>query len=100
MLRIFCDGCGRELATSEDRHILKLEVYTANEPAELTEDDLDADHLEMISTLLQQEMPADQAPSEPSYTRLRYDLCNQCRKRFLRDPLAREAATKFHFSKN
>jgi hypothetical protein len=100
MLRISCDGCGRELAGGEDRHILKLELFTANEPAELTDDDLDADHLEAIGELLQRESSQEEAPSEPSYARLRFDLCNQCRKRFLRDPLAREAAPKFHFSKN
>ena len=100
MLRIICDGCGRELASSEDRHILKLELFSANEPAELTDDDLDADHLEAVGELLQREAIREEAPRESGYTRLRYDLCNHCRKRFLRDPLAREAATKFHFSKN
>jgi hypothetical protein len=100
MLRIFCDGCGRELAEREDRHILKLELFTANEPAELTEDDLDADHLEAIGELLQRQTPLDAAPTEPSYTRLRFDLCGSCRKRFLRDPLARETMTKLHFSTN
>jgi hypothetical protein len=100
MLRIFCDGCGKELNQTEEHHILKLEMFTANEPADLTEADLDADHLEAVSELLQQREEADEPPLDPPYARMRFDLCNQCRKRFLRDPLGREAAPKFHFSKN
>ena len=31
---------------------------------------------------------------------LRYDLCPECRKKFVRDPLGKEAAQKFDFSEN
>jgi len=37
---------------------------------------------------------------EPASCQRRFDLCSDCRKRFLRDPLGRENAQKFQFSKN
>jgi hypothetical protein len=38
--------------------------------------------------------------AEPTYKQFRYDLCPECHKKFLRDPLGKEVAQKFHFSKN
>ena len=37
---------------------------------------------------------------EPIYKQFRYDLCPECHKKFLRDPLGKEVAQKFDFSKN
>ena len=85
------------LAGSESRYVVKMEVFAAHDPAELTEDDFDADHLEEIGQLLSEESP-DAEPA-PAFKKLRYDLCPPCHKKFLADPLSREA-TKFEFSEN
>lgn len=100
MLRVTCDGCGKELAQGGDHHVVKIEVFTVQDPAELTEDDLDEDHMEAVSELLRQLEDSDESVDlEPPSRHLRYDLCGECRKRYLRDPLGRETP-KFHFSKN
>lgn len=105
MLRVTCDGCGKELRPGEDRskdhYVVKIEVFAVRDPSELTEDDFDADHMEAVSELLQQlDGTEDPLDLEPAAKHLRYDLCGECRKRYLRDPLGREASTKFQFSKN
>jgi hypothetical protein len=101
MLHVTCDGCGKELRQGEDHHVVKIEVFAAHDPAELTEADLDEDHMEAVSELLRQLEESDEQPEiEPASRCLRYDLCADCRKRFLRDPLGRENAQKFQFSKN
>ena len=101
MLRVMCDGCGKELRPGEDHHVLKIEVFATHAPTELTEADLDEDHMEAVSELLRQsEENSEALEVEPARRHLRYDLCGECRKRYLRDPLGREAATKLHFSKN
>ena len=101
MLRVICDGCGKELRPGEDHHVVKIEVFAAHDPAALTEADLDEDHMEAVGELLRQLEEADgPIELEPPSRHLRYDLCGDCRKRYLRDPLGREAAPKFHFSKN
>jgi len=101
MLRVMCDGCGKELRAGEDHHVVKIEVFATHDPTELTEADLDEDHMEAVSELLRQsEENSEEIEVEPACRHLRYDLCSDCRKRYLRDPLGREASTKLHFSKN
>jgi hypothetical protein len=101
MLHITCDSCGKELRAGENRYVVKIEVFAAHDPAELTEADLDEDHMEAVSQLIQQMEEVDVAEAlEPASRHLRYDLCPECRKRYLRDPLSKESAQKFDFSEN
>ena len=43
---------------------------------------------------------ADPNLSAPVYKKFRYDLCPECHKKFVRDPLSKEPAQKFDFSEN
>jgi hypothetical protein len=53
MLHVTCDLCGKEIRPGEDgRHVVKIEVFAAHDPAEITEADLEADHMEAVSELL------------------------------------------------
>jgi hypothetical protein len=103
MVHVTCDLCGKELRVQEDqRYIVKIEVYAATDPFEITEEDLDEDHMEAVSELIQDD--EEEALLEPQeelarQTR-RYDLCPTCRKKFLKDPLNREANLHFDFSEN
>lgn len=80
---------------------MKIEVF-ATCPAKLTEADLDEDHMEAVAELIRRmEETGEEIEPEAASQRMRYDLCSDCRKRFLRDPLGVEpTAPKFHFSKN
>ena len=101
MLHITCDLCGKELGTGVDRFVVKIEVFAAHDPNEITEADLEEDHMEAVSQLLRdmEEMDESEAP-EPSARHHRYDLCLACCNRYLRDPLGRDTAHKFDFSEN
>jgi hypothetical protein len=102
MLHITCDLCGKEILPGEDsRYVVKLEVYAAHDPTEITDADLDEDHMEAVSQLLR-DMEDNLEDSElaPAYKKFRYDLCPECQKKFVRDPLGKEAAQKFDFSEN
>jgi len=101
MLHITCDLCGKELQTSADRYVVKIEVFAAHDPAGITEDDLDEDHMEAVSQLLREVEELDEPEEvEPASRQFRYDLCPGCRKKYLQAPLAKEAAQKFDFSEN
>lgn len=104
MVHITCDVCGKQLTSGHDdhRYVVKVEVYAAQDPATLTEADLDEDHLEAVSQLLRDEEHglADPEMAAPQYKNFRYDLCPECHKKFLRDPLGRDTAQKFDFSEN
>lgn len=100
MLHFSCDICGKEMAPgSSRRYIVKLEVFAAHDPSEITEEDLDIDHLEAISELLSDE-DAGESEITPAYQKFRYDLCPTCHKKFVADPLNRDSLRKFDFSPN
>src|SRR5436853_475163 len=101
MLRVSCDCCGKELRPGHDHFVVKIEVFAAHDPSVLTEEDLDEDHLEQVADLLRQMEEGEEPEAvEPATKLLRYDLCPVCRKRYLRDPLGREASQTLHFSEN
>jgi hypothetical protein len=103
MLHVTCDLCGKELRPGEDqRYVVKIEVFAAHDPTEITEADLDDDHMEAVSELLRAMEENEAAPElcEPTHQKFRYDLCPSCRQKFARDPLGKEAAQKFDFSEN
>jgi hypothetical protein len=103
MLHVTCDLCGKVLRPGSDQHfVVKVEVFAAQDPAEITEADLDDDHMEAVGELLR-EMEDNLAEPDAlaeAAQHFRYDLCPQCRKKFARDPLGKETAQKFDFSEN
>jgi hypothetical protein len=82
--------------------VVKIEVFAAHDPRELTEADLDEDHMEAISEMLREveDELHDPEVEAPAYKKFRYDLCSDCQKKFLRDPLGKEPEPKFDFSEN
>jgi hypothetical protein len=102
MLHYSCDLCGKELLVEEDlRYVAKIEVYAAYDPLEITEEDLEEDHMEEISELIKQMDDMDEQELEDQvYKSFRFDLCPECHKKFLKDPLSRDASRSIDFSKN
>lgn len=101
MIRYSCDMCKRELDPEDElRYVVKVEIYAALDPMADQEDN-DRDHLEEIQDILERlDDEEDLQIGEDVYQQLRFDLCPQCRKRFLRNPLGRETAKAFGFSQN
>ncbi|CAN5460389.1 hypothetical protein BH10PLA2_BH10PLA2_21920 [soil metagenome] len=103
MLHITCDLCGKGLSPGQDdRYIVKIEVFAGHDPGKLTEADLDEDHMEAVSELLQ-DMAGQEDENEgfpPTSKHFRYDLCPNCHAKFVRDPLSKDNSQKFDFSKN
>ena len=105
MMHFSCDICSKDMTLGEGaRYVVKLEAFAATDPVELTETDLDADHIEEMAQLLNEMEESgldDDGPSElPAAKKMRFDLCAMCYRKFLADPLGRENAAKFDFSEN
>lgn len=105
MLHITCDLCGQELRANQEHYVVKVEVFARHDPNQLTESDLEEDHMEAVAELLRELEEDDRDEAiEPSRHHLRYDLCADCRRRYLSDPLNKstnkETAQKFDFSEN
>ncbi len=102
MIHHSCDLCKRLIDAEEDvRYVVKMEVYAALEPAAEDADD-DRDSLQEMQEVLQrlEDSEADDVTTDDVYQELRFDLCPQCRKKFLKHPLGRAAPKQFDFSQN
>jgi hypothetical protein len=104
MLHFSCDICGKDMTPGgETRYVVKMEAFAATDPAELTDTDLDTDHVEEMAQLLteMEEAGAGDGPDVPPARKaMRFDLCPCCYRKFVADPLGRESAAKFDFSEN
>lgn len=103
MLRVTCDMCGKEVFRHNDRHyIVKIEAYASRDTEELTDEDLDEDHLAAISQEISEiEADPDRCyPFADATRHFRFDLCSDCHAKFVEDPLSRGQLEKLHFSDN
>lgn len=103
MIRYSCDLCKRDLDVERDtRYVVQLEIAQVIEPLDSGEETDDRDYLEEIQDVLERcdhddpLLPlCDGAPR-----RHRYDLCADCAKRYLHNPLGRDQLKQFNFSQN
>jgi hypothetical protein len=103
MLHFSCDICGKDLTPDgAARYVVKMEAFAATDPGQLTDEDMDADHVDEMSQLLNAiEDGAGEAPELlPTCQKHRFDLCPDCYRKFAKDPLGRDAPTRFDFSEN
>ena len=99
MQHFTCDACGKQLG--EQRYVAKLEVYPAFNPDELTDADLDLDHLQEVAEIIEQTDPLEMMLDEQTTTQqFKFDLCAVCHHRYLQDPLGKQSRTPLHFSEN
>lgn len=108
MLHYSCDVCKRPIDTQADvRHVVKIEVFQAVEDNASCGADCcgergdDADHLEEMQELLERLDDHECAGMLDDGTiAMRFDLCDACRQRFLRNPLGMKTSKQFNFSQN
>ena len=82
------------------RYVVRVEVYASLEPMDDELDD-DRDHLQEIQDYLERMDDDDQqAIGDEVYHQSRYDLCGDCRRRFVKNPLGRVAVEQLGFSQN
>ena len=102
MIHYSCDRCKRVLDPEDElRYVVKLEVHAAMEPLDLCEPGDDRDHLLEIHEILERVEDADSdLIDDDVYQRRRYDLCPECYRRFMKNPLGREPVAQLDFSQN
>lgn len=101
MLHFSCDRCKRELDSDDLRYVVKIEIHAAMDP--VTEDEIedDRDHLMEIEDILENAIDGDSdAVGDDIYQRRRFDMCPECYRKFVQNPLGRELKVSLGFSKN
>ncbi|RLS30045.1 MAG: hypothetical protein DWH79_11025 [Planctomycetota bacterium] len=104
MLHYSCDVCKRPIDTDHDiRHVVKIEVFPAVDDATgigggTTEE---ADHLEEMHDILERIGESDdELPFDDGTRSMRFDLCDSCRQRFVKNPLGGKPGKHLDFSNN
>jgi hypothetical protein len=101
MVHFTCDLCGKDLPSSAPRFVIRIAAYAGHDPDRIRDDDLDDDHMEAISKLLQRNEETRGDDEEvPLSKGFRFDLCPDCHRRFIKDPLNRDMLRALEFSKN
>jgi hypothetical protein len=102
MIHFTCDLCGRTLLADEDtRYVVKIEIYAAYDPMEISQEDLEEDRDEEIRDLLAEMQDLDAEDLENQvYKTFRYDLCPACHEAYLKDPLGRSSRARARFEHN
>ncbi|HZL88735.1 MAG TPA: hypothetical protein VFB96_10210 [Pirellulaceae bacterium] len=101
MMHFSCDRCRRELENDDLRYVMKIEIHAAMDPVHEDEINDDRDHLMEIEDILENSLDEESDEiGDDVYQRRRFDLCPECYRKFVQNPLGREAKVSLGFSKN
>ena len=99
MIQYSCDCCKRMIDPHDDlRYVVRMEVYAAMDSAD---SDDDRDYLAEVQEIIErgEDVDSDRI-GDDVYQQMRFDLCPDCRGKFLKNPIVRETAKQFDFSEN
>lgn len=83
-----CDGCGREMAETDLRYVVTIDVRAAYHETRIGLADLVRDHREEMLRLVKKMEEQDAAKLEEQvWKEMRLDLCPHCHKAYLKNPL-------------
>ncbi len=88
---LVCDRCGETLLLDSDvRYRVKIEVFAAYDPLEISKNDLQQNIEGKMEKLIRQMEKMDPEELQDQVHRsFEYDLCPDCQRDFLRDPLGK-----------
>ena len=100
MIHYSCDRCQRLIDTDDElRYVVRLEIES--KLGEEVFGDEERDHLLEIHEIIEQsESHSDSLQEDEVYQRTRFDLCAECYRAFLNNPMGREIAKSVGFSEN
>ena len=102
MIHYSCDRCKRLIDPEREvRHEVRIEVQMVLDPAAEGELDADRDYLDEIDqSLMALDLDEDTCLSDLLPRKLRYDLCSECYRKFIQDPLGADVSLHVGFSQN
>ncbi len=100
MIHYTCDRCKQQIdPTTQIRYVVTIDVQSAEDAADAYDEEVDqlAElHLELESLNEPIEIDMDAETTD----RDQYDLCEECHRQFLKNPLGRDPLLAIGFSNN
>ena len=102
MIHYSCDRCKCELdPETEVRYTVRMEIQAIVEPLDGEIRDDERDHLLEIHEILENlEQAENDHLADDSYQHGRYDLCVECYRQFIQNPLGQDVSNHVPFSEN
>lgn len=102
MIHYSCDRCQRLIETEDEvRYVVRLEVEAKLGDDVFSGGDEESDHLLEIHEILERrDEEHDSLEDDEVYVRKRFDLCGDCYKAYLRNPIGRDTVKSVDFSQN
>ena len=102
MIHYSCDRCKRTIDIAHEmRHVVKIEVQVALDGPTTDERDDDRDHLLEIHEMLESmDLDDEQLYEYDDHRKLCFDLCPNCYRKYIQDPLGIESSLHVGFSHN
>ena len=97
-----CDRCKRVIESEEEmRYVVRMEVRAAFDGTHVEVDQDDRDHLLEVHEILEAvDDFEDEGGTEEVCQQLKFDLCPECYRRFIKTPMGRENTVELNFSQN
>jgi hypothetical protein len=102
MIHYSCDRCRRPIQADETmRYVVKMEIEATIEPTEQLSAEDEQDCLRTLDDTLER-MEEEFADEDESiiFQRKRFDLCPECYRKFIKNPVGQEKLAPFGFSHN
>lgn len=101
MIHHSCDRCQKIIDPRDDiRYVVRIEVQASIDPVD-QQYDQDRDHLLELEEIIERlECEESDEFSDSLYQRQRHDLCSNCYREYMRNPLSTRSEVKFGFSEN
>ena len=101
MIHYSCDRCKQSIELDEEiRYSVKVEVQVALDSSEF-ETNEDREHLEELNEILERLDDSEKEEiSQFAYQVRRFDLCSDCHREYIQNPLAIDSAARVGFSEN
>jgi hypothetical protein len=82
------------------RYVVRMEISQVIDPPGADEPDDDRDYLEEMQEVLERMGDTLDDLAAATDRQLRFDLCPECARKFIKNPLGRDLAKTLEFSKN
>lgn len=101
MIHYSCDRCGKPINRQlQVRYVVHVEVMADIEPTEEHEPDDDRDYLDEIEQYLTENVADDDRETGGDSFHRSFDLCPECYRKFVQNPLGCDAPASIEFSAN
>ena len=100
MIHYICDRCKRQINTADQtRYVIQIDIQSVvdNSQVEIEED---IDHLAELHQMLEGMHQEALSEETQSSHHGQYDLCPECYRQFLKNPLGRDSMLALGFSNN